>query len=218
MGYHCAGFDVIGVDIVARPLYPFPFVQADALAPPFDLSQFDAIHASPPCQLYSVATVMHDKGAYPDLVAPTRDMLEASGLPWVIENVPGAPLVEPGAMTFDGRSSMLLCGSMLGMRRVRRHRVFESNVALFPPSGCRHQEQSDVLSIVGHSEQGRTLRAQGDKFKPDEWGLEARREAMGMPWASRDAVSEAIPPAYTEHIGRQLLTHLAEQRHGLASR
>jgi len=201
-GYHRAGFDVIGVDIKTRPLYPFPFVQGDALSPPFDLARFDAIHASPPCQLYSVSTVMHDQSSYPDLVDPTRRMLESSGVPWVIENVPGSPLVERGQTTFDGRSTIMLCGSMLGMERVQRHRLFESNVPLVEPGPCRHSEQTDVMTIVGHSEQGRSGRV------GDHWGLAARRKAMGMPWASRDGIPEAIPPAYAEYIGRQLIEQL----------
>jgi len=205
-GYHRAGFDVIGVDIDPQPRYPFTFVQADALSLPMNITRFDAIHASPPCQLYSVSTVMHDRSAYPDLVEPTRDMLVASGLPWVIENVPGAPLVERGQMTFDGRSTVMLCGSMLGMERVQRHRMFESNVDLVEPGPCRHDQQADVMTIVGHSEQGRTGRV------GPHWGLEARREAMGMPWASREGIPEAIPPAYTEFIGRQLLDQITTEQ------
>lgn len=202
MGYHLAGFDVIGVDIRPQPRYPFPMVQADALNPPFELSMFDAIHASPPCQMYSVSTVQHRHNDYPDLVGPTRELLERSGLPWIIENVEGAPMVEPGQMTFDGRSAIMLCGSMLGMTRLQRHRIFETNWPLVSPMVCRHQTQRDVMSIVGHSEQGSTGR------RGEDWGLDARREVMGMPWASRDAISEAIPPAYTEYIGKQLYSML----------
>jgi DNA (cytosine-5)-methyltransferase 1 len=206
MGYHRAGFDVVGVDIEPQPNYPFQFIQADALdyLAMADLRRFDAIHASPPCQLYSTSTAMHrDTNDYPDLVGPTRAALESTGLPWIIENVPGAPLVAPGQQTFDGRSSILLCGSMFGMERVRRHRIFESNVGLTVPGPCRHDQQRDVMAIVGHGEQGSSGR------RGEHWGLAARREAMGMPWASRDGVSEAIPPAYTEFIGRQLIDQLA---------
>lgn len=200
MGYHRAGFDVIGVDLNPQPRYPFEFHQADALTYPLD--GFDAIHASPPCQLYSVSTVMHDKAKYPDLVGPTRDMLMTTSLPWIIENVPGAPLVDVGQTTFDGRSSFLLCGSMFGMKRLQRHRVFETNTWITSPGRCRHDEQADVMTIVGHSEQGRSGRV------GELWGTSARREVMGMPWASREGLPEAIPPAYTEFIGRQLLMHL----------
>lgn len=202
MGYHRAGFDVIGIDIVPRPRYPFPFIQADALEPPVDLSAFTAIHASPPCQLYSVSTAMHDKSAYPDLVGDTRNLLMESGLPWIIENVPEAPLVKLGCMTFDGRSSIMLCGSMLGMERVQRHRIFETNWDLTTTFRCRHELQRDVMTIVGHSEQGRTGNVGA------HWGTDARREAMGMPWASRNGIPEAIPPSYTEFIGQQLMNHI----------
>ena len=203
-GYHRAGFDVVGVDIEPQDRYPFTFHEFDALEFLRRYGDhFDAIHASPPCQAYSTSTVQHrDANDYPDLVGVTRELLEASGRPWVIENVEGAPLVAPGQMTFDGRSSILLCGSMLGMRRVRRHRIFETNWPLINPMVCDHQWQSDVMTIVGHSEQGSTGR------RGDHWGLAARREAMGMPWASREGLPEAIPPAYTEYVGHWLMEHL----------
>ena len=210
-GYYRAGFDIIGVDIDPQPRYPFPFIQGDALellGNRYFLNRLRpaAIHASPPCQLYSMATVMHDRSVYPDLVEPTRNLLMETRLPWVIENVPGAPLVEVGSMTFDGRSAIMLCGSMFGMRRVRRHRIFETNWGLTSTMRCRHEEQSDVMSIVGHSEQGRS------GHTGPLWNVDARRDAMGMPWATRDGLSEAIPPAYTEHIGTQLLNHLTTDK------
>jgi DNA (cytosine-5)-methyltransferase 1 len=190
MGYHRAGFDVIGVDIEPQPRYPFPMVVADALAPPFDLSMFDVIHASPPCQAYSVATLQHrDRHAYVDLVEPTRRMLAESGVPYIIENVVGAPLVNP----------IMVCGSGLGMVRIRRHRLFESNRALFGVP-CVHGQNRDILSVVGHSE---------GSGKSGVGYLKADKEtAMGIDWMSRDGLSEAIPPAYTEHIGRQLIDQL----------
>ena len=135
MGYHNAGFDLVGVDIEPQPNYPFTFIEYDAIA---FLEEFgsllhrrwDAIHASPPCQAYSVATKWRgDPSSHPDLLEPTRDLLEEIGLPWVIENVPGAP------MTPD----VVLCGSMFDLQ-VRRHRLFLSNVPIFDlmPS-CRHR-------------------------------------------------------------------------------
>jgi DNA (cytosine-5)-methyltransferase 1 len=135
MGYHRAGFDVIGVDIEPQPRYPFPMVVADALAPPFDLSMFDVIHASPPCQAYSVATLQHrERHTYVDLVAPTRDMLVAAGVPYIIENVVGAPLVNP----------IMVCGSGLGMVRIRRHRC-----AVRSRPEPRHPERCRSLRRVG---------------------------------------------------------------------
>src|SRR5574337_20985 len=112
MGYHRAGFDVVGVDINPQQRYPFEFHQADAMT--FDLSGFDAIHASPPCQAYTVLGGREDLSHYPDLVDAVRERLQASGKPWIIENVPGAPLRDP----------ITLCGAMFGLRRYR-HRLFE---------------------------------------------------------------------------------------------
>jgi DNA (cytosine-5)-methyltransferase 1 len=112
VGYHRAGFDIVGVDIHPQPRYPYEFHQADAMTWPLD--GYDAIHASPPCQLYSISTVMHDRSQYPDLLDATRTRLMATGAVYVIENVPGAPL----------RNWVQVCGSGLGMVRIRRHRRF----------------------------------------------------------------------------------------------
>lgn len=199
MGYHRAGFDVIGVDIKPQPRYPFRFVQDDAMrlleraerwrwSPLFH--NVAAIHASPPCQAYS--TVTRERHLHPDLYEPTRDALTAIGLPWVIENVIGSPY----------RSGVVLCGSMFGMR-IRRHRNFESSHVLFPPSPCRHREQGVPLGVYGHGG-GTSVRpsggSRGVKATPGQYG-----ELMGMPWAVSREVVLAIPPAYTEHIGGQLL-------------
>ena len=202
MGYHRAGFDVIGVDIEPRPNYPFSFVQADALYPPFDLSSFDAIHASPPCQAFSSAT--RNDIEYPDLLEPTRQLLIASGLPFVIENVPGAPLNAPWSLFDPSAALVLLCGSMFDdlLPRLQRHRLFESNIRISAPSRCRHELTRDVLAVVGNGEQGSSGR------RGDYWGMAERRKAMGIDWTTRHGLSEAIPPAYTEHIGRELLVAL----------
>lgn len=187
VGYHRAGFDVVGVDIRPQPRYPFEFYQADALE--FPLDGFDAIHASPPCQLYSVSTAMHDRSRHPDLIEPTRSRLVASGIVFIIENVPGAPL----------RNWVQVCGSGLGMRRIRRHRWFESNRALMGVP-CAHGQNRDVISVVGHSE--------GNGRTGPGWLKGDREAAMGIDWMNRAELSQSIPPAYTEHLGRQLLTHL----------
>lgn len=120
MGLHRAGFDVIGVDIEKQKNYPFAFVQADALNPPFDLARFDFIWASPPCQAHTSLRKMWNARQHEDRIPETRALLEASGVPWVMENVPGAPL----------RSIIMLCGTMFDLMtpcraELRRHRYFE---------------------------------------------------------------------------------------------
>lgn len=201
MGYYRAGFDVIGVDIVRRDRYPFPFILADALTPPVDLTQFDAIHASPPCQAYTVANNIHGRGDHPDLLPATRALLVSTGLPYIIENVPGAPM-----------SGVTVCGRALGIG-VKRHRIFESNMMLFGTQ-CPHNHPGDWVSVFGHTvlERGHVVgkaKGGGNTIKRRHLGVERGRVAMEMPWASRVGLSEAIPPAYTEFIGRQLIDQLA---------
>lgn len=193
MGYHRAGFEVVGVDHLPQPRYPFEFHQADALT--FPLDGFDAIHASPPCQRFSayrrrVAVAIRE---YPDLIAPTRDALKAARRPYVIENVPSAPLLEP----------FQLCGSSFGLD-VRRHRWFECSVALLPPP-CDHAWQAprfppatNRLNLRRTVEVG-AWRASG--LAP---------AAMDIDWMETAELSQAIPPAYTEWIGARLVAHLAE--------
>jgi DNA (cytosine-5)-methyltransferase 1 len=198
VGYHRAGFDVVGVDIVPQPHYPFEFVQDDALV---YLSErdglhlpFDAIHASPPCQAYSSLTGRWARQhLHPDLVAVTRELLQATGLPYVIENVEGAPLENPAR----------LCGSWFGLD-LHRHRLFETNWALMS-TPCSHHWQrprfrsldkrqkipAAVVGVHGH------LNYAGER--------ELREQAMGIDWMTPAELVEAIPPAYTELIGHQLL-------------
>lgn len=189
MGYYRAGFDVVGVDIKPQPRYPFEFVQADAMTYP--LEGFRFIHASPPCQSYAITNNIWKKkpGHYPDLVAATRDRLRASGATYVIENVPGAPLIAP----------IVLCGEMFGLR-VIRHRLFESNVMILQPGHQKHQRRASY---------GRTPK-NGENFTiSGHFGdVAGGREAMGIPWMRREELSQAIPPAYTELIGRQLIRAL----------
>ena len=123
MGYSRAGFEVVGVDIAAQPRYPFEFIQGDAIEYVKEHGhEYDAIHASPPCQAYTNAQKIM-RNDHPELLEPTREALNATGLPWVIENVPGAPLIEP----------IELCGGMFGLRTYR-HRLFESSHALTAPA------------------------------------------------------------------------------------
>jgi len=186
-GYARAGFDVVGVDIRPQPRYPFEFIRADALT--VSLRGFDVIHASPPCQRYSVNTKQHGTSlTHPDHVAGIRARLIAAGVPYVIENVPGAPL----------RAPILLCGSMFGWTRLRRHRLFESSVLLFQPS-CRHEIQRDCVSVTGHAG-GRSRRDGAARFADtDAW-----RQLMGIDWMTGAELAEAIPPAYTAYLGAQL--------------
>jgi len=180
VGYARAGFDVIGVDIMAQPRYPYSFVQADALT--FPLDGFDVIHASPPCQLYSVTSSIWHRD-YPDLLPLVRSRLWESGKPFVIENVVGAPL--PGAI--------LLCGTMFGLD-VLRHRLFESNVLLFAPGACQHRgtvKEGQYVSVFGKGGCGYTK--------------ERGSRAMGIEWMTVRELSQAIPPVYTEWVGRQVV-------------
>lgn len=205
VGYSRAGFEVTGVDLEPRHHYPFlNLVQDDAMAVLRDtayLSEFDAIHASPPCQAYTVAKSIHGSGGrHPDMVGPVRDLLAASGVPYVIENVPGAPLLDPA----------MLCGQMFGLG-VFRHRLFETNWPLTAPVHEPHDGavgDGRYFTVAGHGG-GQSIRdghLLGDKA---EWSV-----AMGIDWMSKDELAQAIPPAYTEYLGRQLMEHLAPVRSG----
>ena len=198
-GYRRAGFDVTGVDIAPQPHYPFPFIQADALEyVAAHGHEYDAIHASPPCQGYSrMRHLTWLKGRkYPLLIDPVRELLTVTGRPWVIENVADAPL----------RNGVVLCGAMFGLK-VYRHRKFESNVMLLAPPHMKHRE------VIGA---GRLL---NDRAQPNENGWvthlgkspDASAAAMGIEWMTGAELSQAIPPAYTEYIGRQLLAYVMEQ-------
>lgn len=201
MGYHRAGFDVVGVDIEPRPNYPFEFVQADALEYLAEHGrEFDAIHASPPCQASSALTKGTNKGLeYLNLIPATREALTAYNVPTVIENVQGSDL----------RRDVTLCGEMFGLG-VLRHRYFElDGWAVIQPAhlahrgrtqGWRHGEYFDgpYLAVYGNG---------GGKGTVTEW-----QEAMGIDWTDvRKEIAEAIPPAYTEFLGAQLITQLRKE-------
>ncbi len=213
MGYHRAGFEVVGVDNRPQPRYPFEFHQADALTYPLD--GFDAIHASPPCQAYSTVAKQQrvlrpGRYEHPDLVDVTRTRLIETGTPYVIENVKGAPLVE----------TIQLCGSSFGLD-VRRHRIFECGgwfIPFVPP--CSHDWQrprflsldsrrakaASTVAVHGRRQLASVVGVHGHLNYAGEWTL--RQAAMGIDWMKWNELNESIPPAYTEYIGRALIAAL----------
>jgi len=197
-GYHQAGFDILGVDIAPQPLYPFEMIQADALDPRiWEMAGVDAYHASPPCQSY---TTMSNRwgSAELELIDDVRALLEATGKPWVIENVVGAKR----AM----RSPLRLHGGHFGLD-VYRPRLFESNILLMaPPAAPR---PVDAAAVYGRKEDGRRLWTRKDGTELRAASLLEARQAMEMPWASWNGCREAIPPAYTRFIGEQLMRAVA---------
>ena len=203
MGYALAGFDVTGIDKDPQPEYPFRFIQGDALEyVKHHWREYDAIHASPPCQHFTkYRNCRKDiKERYEDLIKPTRDALEDTGKLYVIENVVGSPLWSPA----------MLCGSMFGLD-VRRHRLFEANIMLIPPQ-CNHSVWEPNRYPGGRSrERGHARVLCRGTVEVGRWNipLKTQQEAMGIDWISDvRKLSEAIPPAYTEYIGRQLIGFL----------
>lgn len=200
MGYHRAGFDVVGVDIKPQPRYPFEFYEWDAMT--FPLEGFDAIHASPPCQGYSRMRHLpwlKDR-EYPMLIEPVRARLAASGVPWVIENVMDAPL-----------SGIWLCGTMFG-RDLLRHRRFESSVYMLQPDHAPHRVvlapggRSLAKRYAGHGIAGAAVKEiSRDSIAGHFTNIERARQLMDIDWMRRDELAESIPPYFTEYIGRQLL-------------
>lgn len=204
MGYYRAGFDVIGVDREPQPDYPFLFVQADALEfVARNARFFDAIHASPPCQGYSSMRHLVPKER-PRLIEPVRELLIASGKPYVIENVPAAR----GAL----RKPIALCGQYFGLG-VRRHRFFECSFAAWSPE-CRPHHKSSPIAVYGdHPEETPRSPGSGGAINRAHT-LEAGRAAMGIDWMAWEQLTQAIPPAYTRFIGDQLLEHLEALQRG----
>jgi DNA (cytosine-5)-methyltransferase 1 len=194
---------VTGVDIAPQPRYVGDeFLELDALQllrelASGDLHRFDAVHASPPCQGYSTLRGFTTID-YPLLVKPVRELLQATELPYVIENVVGAPLHHP----------FRLCGSSFGLR-VWRHRLFETNwpIGMVPP--CSHQQHPEPLDVTGTGgPSGKPRSAPGGGLSRKPANLAEAREAMGIDWMTRPELAEAIPPVYTEWIGERLLAHL----------
>lgn len=198
VGYWLAGFNVVGIDIENFKRYPFPLLVADALDELRHLRnegavlghRVVAVHASPPCQAFTEAWKIRQR-EHPDLIGPTRELLNEIGLPYIIENVEGAPLLDP----------VLLCGAMFPGLRTYRHRLFETNFPLWRPDHPDHKAKTtkmgrppntdEFMHVVGHFA-----------------GVPQARDAMGISWMSRNELKEAIPPRYTEYVGAQLLSHL----------
>jgi DNA (cytosine-5)-methyltransferase 1 len=201
MGYYRAGFDdITGIDIKPMPRYPFRFIQGDALEYLAAHGQeYDVIHASPPCQSYTQAQRLQNR-IHPELIEPTRALLVNLGKPYIIENVVGAPL----------RIDLLLCGSMFNMIwencRLYRHRIFEISTGfMLAPATCQHDKYA--ISIFGHTVLGGPRNGNGYKHPNErqELGVAIGREVMQIDWMTKAELSEAIPPAYTEFIGKQLI-------------
>jgi len=191
MGYHRAGFEVEGVDIKPQSHYPFKFYQADALT--FPLEGYDAYHASPPCQAY-ISFGYLDKSKYPDLIAKTRELLRATNKPYVIENIPGAKrLLE---------NPIILCGKSFGLK-VYRHRCFECSFSVKELDHISHHDSTPgagygispkgFISIAGHMN-----------------NVAYAKQAMDIDWMNGGELSQAIPPAYTEYIGKYLMKAVVE--------
>lgn len=191
VGYHRAGFDVVGVDIADQPHYPYEFYQDDALKYLLEhYDKFDAFHASPPCQAFTKAQRIRGND-HPDFITATRNAFLLIGKPWVIENVPGSPLRKPTT----------LCGADFGLRTYR-HRLFESSVKLTRPR-CHEPHDAPLAKMGRPPKPGEYMHVVGH-FS----GVREARQAMDIDWMTRDELAESIPPAYAEWIGRQLLDAL----------
>lgn len=215
MGYYRAGFEVVGVDIKPQKSYPFPFILGDALdvmarmlkgekflasdGKWYGIEDFDAIHASPPCQSYSTLARLNKArfntgSKYPRMISATREIINRFGVPYVIENVQGAS---------DLQTQFILCGHSLGLEKIARHRHFECNI-LIPRLACTHRGK-DIIGIYGEKPDGRWIGSLKYKRTFIASSIDEARSAMGIDWMDWDEIREAIPPAYTEYIGGYLL-------------
>lgn len=200
MGYYRAGFRVEGVDHLPQRNYPFRFYQDDALRYlEKEYMRYDVIHASPPCQAHSNLRNITKKD-YQDLIRPTRDLLKWTGKPYVIENVENAPLENP----------VILCGNSFGLK-VYRHRKFESNITISAPA---HEPHGDRCPGVGRGLSPKgfiSITGSGGFGIPE--GLDYAKRAMGIDWMTRRELSQAIPPAYTEFIGKQIIERIVTKQY-----
>lgn len=190
-GYELTGFDVVGVDNTPQPKYRGDIVIADALLYVKEhYKSFDVIHASPPCQAYSTASMQFriQGKEYVDLVAETREVLKSTGKPYVIENVPGSPLLDP----------IVLCGSMFGLRTYR-HRLFESNMPLSAPE---HPEHIHKNAKMGRKPKGDECIQYVGHFS----GVKQVQDMTGLYWLGQKELAQSLPPPqYTKYIGEQII-------------
>ena len=204
VGYARAGFEVTGVDIRFQKNYPFTFIEADALEYVAEHGhEYDVIHASPPCQAYTPLCALYPEKEYPDLLAITRRALQATGRLWAIENVMGAPV----------HSGIKLCGTMFNLR-VYRHRWFETPFMVMQPHHPKHLKRTGS----GHGQTQRKAHYLAGNFVTITGNVGSYcGPAMGIDWMTGGELSQAIPPAYTEYIGRLLLAQMIDERSGSLS-
>lgn len=205
MGLHRTGFEVVGVDLAKQPHYPFTFIRGDALEA--SIKGFDFIWASPPCQCYSASTkALRNEGReYPDLIEPTRAKLIASGKPYIIENVVGAPL----------RNTTMLCGTMFGLKLLR-HRLFETSWPI-PALTLSCSHQGDEIPVYGHGTPSWHKHRNGREGRGN-YSTAEKRIAMGIDWMTLDELSQAIPPAYSEWLARHAMDLLRPKKLGKTQR
>jgi DNA (cytosine-5)-methyltransferase 1 len=204
MGYHRAGFEVVGVDNRPQPHYPFEFHQADALE--FCTQhgrEFDVIHASPPCQNYTMWRAVNlkrwgDVPQHPDLIAVTRQALLDTGRLYVIENVQNSPL----------KTQVILCGASLGLPHLARHRHFESSILFFNVPKCSHYSAAYTVGVYGWRPDGHRVSNKQWRMSRTASSIEEARIVMGIDWMDWNEIKEAVPPAYTQYIGGQLIAAL----------
>jgi DNA (cytosine-5)-methyltransferase 1 len=199
LGYNLAGYEVFGVDIKPQPRYPFKFLVRDVerFLKYHSLEKYHLIHASPPCQAYSQIRFAHPEIVHPELIDSIRALLHRTGKPWIIENVPGAPLIDP----------IILCGTHFGLgatgndgiyRQLRRHRLFESNLKLSAPAACSHRGKT-----VGVYGDGGGYRREPSTKKMYTAIKREAEEALGIMGMTMIEYAQALPPVYTKHLGKQ---------------
>jgi len=192
-GYELAGLDVTGVDIEPQPKHRGKVVVADAIEYLREhYQEYDAIHASPPCQQYSTSSMQFRLNGkeYPDLISITREELIKTGKPYIIENVPNSPLINP----------IQLCGSMFGMRTYR-HRLFESNMPLVAPIHHKHSVKNAKMGRKANEDEN-------IQYVGHFSGLKEVRQMTGLNWLGTYELAQSIPPQYTEYLDKQVIEFL----------